>query len=61
MIGIFGLQRTNQQFKFGKSMQILETMVFQKNGQHANPLLTLRSSHAKAVSRLPVKAKMQAI
>ena len=34
---------------------------FRKKGQHANPVLTLRSSHSKAVSHFPVSARMHAI
>jgi len=61
MVGILGLQGTHQDLEIRKTPQIPEASVLQEKCQHANPLLTLRSSHSKATSRRSNSAKMQAI
>ena len=60
MVRVSGLQSSDQKFELGKAAQTSKASIFQKKGQQANPVLTLRSSQSKAVSRLPVRARVQA-
>jgi hypothetical protein len=45
--------------KSGRLCKLARQASFKKKGQQANPVLTLLSSHSKAVSSLPVRARVQ--
>ena len=59
--GYFACKELTRVSNSGMLRKFWRQVSFTKNGQHANPLFMLRSNQSKATSRLPNKAKMQAI